>query len=69
MGKVSMEYEFYVLAGKGTSGFQRLADKAWEIAHEFYGDGQKFEVSVEVQGHKEEYKVRCYAKAEVEVHG
>lgn len=66
MNEVVMEYEYNVIAGRGNSSCQSLAEQAYMVAKAFYGD-QKFTVHVEVSGKREEFYVRCTARADIKV--
>lgn len=66
MSKVSMNYEYTLVAGKGNSSARSMADEAKRKAEEFYGD-VPHEVQVVVSGKPTQYYVQCVARANVEV--
>lgn len=59
-----VEYKFNIVAGKGSSSCDSLADVAYQKAKEFFGD-REFFTHVEVSGKKDEYYVQCVAQAKM----
>lgn len=64
--KVPVEYVYTVIAGRGNSTPQSIAEAACKMAKVFFGDSE-FEVEVLVKGRSTEYTVDCVARAKMEV--
>lgn len=68
MARVTVEYRYYVQAGRNGSTYQTIASEAEKIAADFF-QSTRHEVICSVQGRQDNYTVECVARAEVEVDG